>query len=140
MPNSLSARFPLSPLSPRFLDRFLHAAAMDINSTIDKLAANIDKVQPQIEQAVEKVLGKDAAAKAHDLIEKVEHALEDKVRTFSKMGREGTRRAGVRGRRGGARMRTRGWRKKTTPLAWVARCLWVRVVDGCSALTPTRWR
>jgi len=50
---------------------------MNTNAALDKVAKGIETAQPKIEDAVRKTLGEGAAQKVHDVIEKVEHALDD---------------------------------------------------------------
>lgn len=59
-----------------------------MDSALDKVAKGIDTAQPKIEEAVRKTLGEDAAKKVHDVIEQIEHALEDVSSWGKKTSRE----------------------------------------------------
>lgn len=71
---------------------------MNTDKALDGLAKAIDTAQPKVEEAVRKALGEDAAKKVHDVIETIEHKLQDPV---SGRGERGGRGDGVGGRADG---------------------------------------
>ena len=85
--------FSLHNLFPSSLAHtFINHNTMD--GALDKLAKGIDTAQPKVEEAVRKTLGEDAAKKVHDVIEKIEHALEDVSIWGRGKGRRGVGQAG----------------------------------------------
>jgi hypothetical protein len=62
---------------------------MNTDKALDGLAKAIDTAQPKVEEAVRKALGEDAAKKVHDVIETIEHKLQDPVSGRGKRGGRG---------------------------------------------------